>query len=140
MISDLFVTDRGEGPVVLAVHGQPGFGGRLGRGGGRSWSATTGCSYRTAPATGAPAATPWDMAANADLLADLLVDRATGPATVVGHSYGGGIAALLAARHPELVSGLVLVGFGGPGRQRQLSWTTSWPCRGPARFWPPPGC
>jgi pimeloyl-ACP methyl ester carboxylesterase len=32
---------------------------------------------------------------------------------VIGHSYGGGIAVLLAARHPEVVSGLVLVGSVG---------------------------
>jgi pimeloyl-ACP methyl ester carboxylesterase len=49
------------------------------------------------------------MAAGAELMADLLEERGAVPATVVGHSYGGGIAVLLAARRPELVSGLVLV-------------------------------
>jgi pimeloyl-ACP methyl ester carboxylesterase len=50
------------------------------------------------------------IAGNAEVLADLLVERDAVPATVVGHSYGGGVAILLAARRPELVSGLVLVG------------------------------
>ena len=53
------------------------------------------------------------MAANAEVLADLLVERRAAPATVVGHSYGGGIAILLAARRPEVVSGLVLAGSVG---------------------------
>jgi pimeloyl-ACP methyl ester carboxylesterase len=47
---------------------------------------------------------------NADLLADVVVERVGAPVTVVGHSYGGGIAIELAARRPELVTGLVLVG------------------------------
>ena len=44
------------------------------------------------------------------MLAELVVDRAAAPVTVVGHSYGGGVGIVLAARRPELVSGLVLVG------------------------------
>jgi pimeloyl-ACP methyl ester carboxylesterase len=53
------------------------------------------------------------MGDNAEAMAQLLVERRAAPAVVVGHSYGGGIAILLAARHPELVSGLVLVGSVG---------------------------
>ena len=50
---------------------------------------------------------------------------AAAPATVVGHSYGGGVAILLAARRPEVVSGLVLVG--SVGRADSLNaWTTCW--------------
>ena len=44
------------------------------------------------------------------MLADLVVERVGAPVTVVGHSYGGGVAIVMAARRPELVSGLVLVG------------------------------
>ena len=42
-----------------------------------------------------------------------LQPESTLPVTLVGHSMGGGIAALLAARHPELVEKLVLVDAAG---------------------------
>ena len=44
----------------------------------------------------------------ADQLADTLQALELGPAVVVGHSVGGWLSATLAARHPELVSLLVL--------------------------------
>jgi pimeloyl-ACP methyl ester carboxylesterase len=53
------------------------------------------------------------MAENAALLGQLLAGRGAAPAVVVGHSYGGGIAVLLAVARPELVRGLVLVGSVG---------------------------
>jgi len=46
---------------------------------------------------------------NADRLAALLGSLGTGPAIVVGHSYGAAVAARLAERHPEVVAALVLV-------------------------------
>jgi 3-oxoadipate enol-lactonase len=36
--------------------------------------------------------------------------RGDGPATVVGVSYGGWVAAMLAAKHPDFVSGLIISG------------------------------
>ena len=51
---------------------------------------------------------PWSTAEYADQLADAL--RGLGPVVVVGHSFGGRVAVRLAARHPELVSALVLTG------------------------------
>ncbi|MGV9797288.1 alpha/beta fold hydrolase [Mycobacterium sp. NPDC003449] len=48
---------------------------------------------------------PWTLDANAAALAALL-DR---PTLVVGHSFGGALALNLAAAHPDLVSGLVLL-------------------------------
>ena len=50
-------------------------------------------------------AAPWTIDANVAALADLL-DR---PTLVVGHSFGGAVALGLAAAHPELVGGLVLL-------------------------------
>jgi len=51
-----------------------------------------------------------------DLLAMLEIDRAT----IVGQSFGGGVALQLAYQHPELCDRLVLVGSGGLGRE--VSW------------------
>jgi len=51
-----------------------------------------------------------------DFLAVLDVDSVT----IVGHSFGGGVAMQLAYQHPELVDRLVLVGSGGLGRE--VSW------------------
>jgi pimeloyl-ACP methyl ester carboxylesterase len=57
---------------------------------------------------------PMSVAENSEWLAELIADSGRGKAIVVGHSYGGGVAALLAARHGELISGLVLVSSIGP--------------------------
>ncbi|MGI5158475.1 alpha/beta fold hydrolase [Microbispora sp. CA-102843] len=46
---------------------------------------------------------------HADLLAEALTQAKAVPADVVAHSMGGGVAILLAARHPHLVERLVLV-------------------------------
>lgn len=50
-------------------------------------------------------AAPWTLDANVEALAALL----DGPTLVVGHSFGGAVALNLAAAHPDLVSGLVLL-------------------------------
>jgi pimeloyl-ACP methyl ester carboxylesterase len=109
---DLCVTDSGRGPNVLALHGQPGL--------ASDWDMVLPRlvdDHRVLavdrPGYGHSGGDPVGMAANAELLAAMLVDRHAAPATVVGHSYGGGIALLMAAHHPEVVSGLVLVGSVG---------------------------
>jgi 3-oxoadipate enol-lactonase len=45
----------------------------------------------------------------ADDAAAVLASRATSPAEVVGHSLGGAVAMLLAARHPSMVRSLILM-------------------------------
>lgn len=58
-----------------------------------------------------PASPPdgvWGTEDYAELVADAITPFA--PVVVVGHSFGGRIAVRLAARHPELVSALVLTG------------------------------
>ncbi len=112
MISGLSVVDRGRGPSVLAIHGQPGQ--------AADWDPVlTGLVHDhrvlapDRPGYGRSGGSAVDMSANAEILADLLLEEGAAPATVVGHSYGGGIAILLAVRRPEVVSGLVLVGSVG---------------------------
>jgi pimeloyl-ACP methyl ester carboxylesterase len=57
----------------------------------------------------APSRFAYDIAAFTSAIADLYAALSLGRATVVGHGLGGAIALTLAARHPELVSELVVV-------------------------------
>jgi pimeloyl-ACP methyl ester carboxylesterase len=106
-----FVVDRGRGDPVLLVHGQPGL--------GSDWDAVADrlADHRLLivdrPGFGRSGDETLSIEGNAEVLGELLTERDSGPATVVGHSYGGGVAILMAVRHPELVSGLVLVGSVG---------------------------
>lgn len=83
---------------------------------------------------GASTRTPVDMtraAAVADAAA-LLHHLSLPPATVIGQSLGGLTALLLAARHPELVSHLILIEAGPAGHNPSLpsdiaGWLDSWP-------------
>lgn len=52
---------------------------------------------------------PWTIDANVTALANLIEDQADGPVLVMGHSFGGAVALHLAASHPDLLSGLVLL-------------------------------
>jgi len=101
--------DRGRGPAVLLLHGQPGT--------GSSWDPVTDLlvdRFRVLapdrPGYGSTAGEARGLVANAEFAADLLERRAAGPATVVAHSWSGGPAVLLAERRPDLVHSLVLVG------------------------------
>ncbi|MDF3071461.1 MAG: Alpha/beta hydrolase fold protein [Polyangiaceae bacterium] len=57
----------------------------------------------------APARFAYDVDAFAGAIADLYAALSLGRASVVGHGLGGAIALTLAARHPELVSKLVVI-------------------------------
>jgi 2-hydroxy-6-oxonona-2,4-dienedioate hydrolase len=122
--------DGGAGRTVLLVHGQPGA--------GADWAAVAarlprslGVLAPTRPGyDGSPARS---MADNAALLADMLASAGGVPGVVVGHSYGGGIALLLAASHPELVAGLVLVApVGDPASIMLVDRVLAAPIVGPA--------
>ena len=109
---DMCGSDRGEGRAVLFVHGQPGLGADFDAIG----SLLVGDHRVIAPdrpGYGGSGDQPLSMVENARALATFLEDRAAVPATVVGHSYGGGVSVLLAASRPDLVAGLVLAGSVG---------------------------
>ncbi|MGF0310288.1 alpha/beta fold hydrolase [Rhodococcus sp. IEGM1428] len=57
---------------------------------------------------------PYGMTSHADDVATVIDMHAQGPVTVVGHSMGGFVAAVLSARYPELVAEVVLVDGGLP--------------------------
>lgn len=54
----------------------------------------------------------------ADDVASVILEVANGPATVVGHDFGGQVARSLAARRPSLVKNLVLLATPGPVRPK----------------------
>lgn len=65
---------------------------------------------------------PLGNADYAEFVAALLNQLNLGPATVVGHSHGGRVGLMLAVRHPELVSKLVLVDSAGIVPRRTLGY------------------
>ncbi len=105
--------DRGLGPVVAFVHGQPGS--------GADWldlAEDLSSDHRVIapdrPGWGAHPRPAVGLGDNAESLARLLEHcGAEPPVTVVGHSLGGGIALELALARPELVGSLVLIGSVG---------------------------
>ncbi len=62
----------------------------------------------------------YSLGAHASGLRDLLAVLDVPRASIVGHSFGGGVAMQLAYQHPELCDRLVLVASGGLGRE--VSW------------------
>ncbi len=55
----------------------------------------------------------WGTLQYADLVQQFLLDRVSGPATLVGHSFGGRVALRIASRRLPQVSGLVMMGVPG---------------------------
>jgi pimeloyl-ACP methyl ester carboxylesterase len=101
--------DRGTGPPVVLLHGQPGS--------GASWDPVIellASEFRVlAPdriGSGASVGEARGLTENADLVAEFLVEKGAAPATVVAHSWSGGVGVLLAAHHRSTVQSLVLVG------------------------------
>jgi pimeloyl-ACP methyl ester carboxylesterase len=109
VLDPLSSTDRGTGPAVVLLHGQPGT--------GSSWDPVSGLldtEFRVlAPdriGYGATRGEARGLRANADLVAAFIRDRDAAPAVVVAHSWSGGVAVLMAVHHPDTVKSLVLVG------------------------------
>ncbi|MGB9185083.1 MAG: alpha/beta hydrolase [Solirubrobacteraceae bacterium] len=116
---------RAKASPVLLLHGQPGS--------AQDWGgvvkALDGLGNPAAPIAvdrpGWDGATPaCDLAGNAAAALSTLDARGIERATVVGHSLGGGVAAWLAAHHPERVSALVLAA--PAANLASLEWLDRW--------------
>jgi pimeloyl-ACP methyl ester carboxylesterase len=59
----------------------------------------------------------YSLGAHASFLRDLLRELGVERATLVGHSFGGGVVMQLSYQHPELCERVVLVSSGGLGRE-----------------------
>ncbi|MEO1060149.1 MAG: alpha/beta fold hydrolase [Actinomycetota bacterium] len=118
---DVRYVRAGEGPVILLIHGIAGS--------ARTWrEATEGLAEEhtvIAPdlighGESAKPIGDYSLGAHASGLRDLLGVLEIPRATVVGHSFGGGVAMQLAYQHPECCERLVLVASGGLGPE--VSW------------------
>lgn len=118
---DVRYVRAGDGPVIVLIHGIAGS--------SRSWrEATEGlAAHHTVIAPDlighGESAKPigdYSLGAHASGVRDLLGVLGIPRATVVGHSFGGGVAMQLAYQHPECCERLVLVASGGLGRE--VSW------------------
>jgi pimeloyl-ACP methyl ester carboxylesterase len=109
--AELAYVDQGAGTPVVFVHGA--------LGGYRTWKAQLrpfACRYRVLAYSRRyhhPNDCPEDVTGytpdlHAADLASLIRSLKLKPVHLVGHSYGGAVAALLAVKHPELVRSLVL--------------------------------
>jgi pimeloyl-ACP methyl ester carboxylesterase len=111
----------GEGEVVVLIHGLAG--------NSRTWKDVMPMLSRThdviAPdllghGESAKPMGDYSLGAHASGLRDLVLTLGVPSATIVGHSFGGGVAMQIAYQHPEMCDRLVLVGSGGLGRE--VSW------------------
>ena len=109
VVRTLASIDRGSGPPVVLLHGQPGS--------GASWDPVTerlASDHRVLapdrPGYGGSAVEARGLYGNAALIAEFLEAEGAVPATVVAHSWSGGVAVLLATHWPGTVRSLVLVG------------------------------
>jgi pimeloyl-ACP methyl ester carboxylesterase len=113
----------GEGPTVVFLHGWL-VGYRSYRA-GISLLLQAGCRVfaPALPGFGGTAELPrrkFSMAGYADWLESFLgTVRFEGPALLVGHSFGGGVAIKTAERHANLAAGLLLINAVGGGRWRR---------------------
>lgn len=120
-MSEINVVDAGSGPTVLCLHG-------IGSSSASFQPQIEELTDLRMLAWDAPGYAksddpdePLDLDGFADAAAAVLRDRDTGPAHVLGVSWGGVVAIRLARRHPDLVRSLVLAdssrGSGRPPEQ-----------------------
>ena len=106
---DLFPTSiDGDGPALLCLHGGPGMSDYLGWLGEdtEGWRRITYTQRGLAPSTSAG---PFTVAQHVSDAVAVLDGLGLDEAVVLGHSWGGFLAAVLATEHPDRVRGLLLV-------------------------------
>jgi pimeloyl-ACP methyl ester carboxylesterase len=108
---------------VLLLHGQPGL--------ARDWDRVVAAIGDRAeaiaidrPGWGGAADVPTGVGGNASAALAALDGRGIERATIVGHSFGGAVAAWLAAHHPQRVASLVLVA--PSANADSLLWLDRW--------------
>ena len=110
--AELAYTEQGKGEPVILVHG--------GLGDYRSWAAqmTPFSKYFTViaysrryhfPNKWHGDASDYALKLHARDLIAFILTLGRGPVHLVGHSYGGAVAAIAAAEHPELIRSLILI-------------------------------
>ena len=118
---DVVYRRAGSGEAVVLVHGLAGS--------SRAWKDVMPALARThdviAPdllghGESAKPLGDYSLGAHASGLRDLMVTLGIPSATLVGHSFGGGVVMQVAYQHPELCDRMVLVDSGGLGRD--VSW------------------
>jgi pimeloyl-ACP methyl ester carboxylesterase len=104
----LYVRCEGNGQPVLLLHGQPGHSGH--------WEPVISllskyfcCIAPDRPGYGRSSTKAKNFKGNAEDLLTLMDFLSIEQASVVGHSWGGGVALALAQNYPERVKGLVLI-------------------------------
>jgi pimeloyl-ACP methyl ester carboxylesterase len=107
---------HGAGPAVVLLHGQPGTSADMRPlVGGLASDFTVVTPDR--PGYGKTGGRARGFRANATAVVELLDRLNIDRATILGHSWSGGVAIALAENHPRRVSGLVLAASVGPGER-----------------------
>ena len=126
--------DRGQGPAVVLLHGQPGT--------GRDWDAVLdvlpgGARVLVPDRPGYGDAEPLavGISANGREILALLDERGIASATIVAHSWAGAVALWLAQNHPARVDALVLAASVGPKSITPVDRLLAAPILGEALAW-----
>jgi len=126
--------DRGEGPAVILLHGQPGT--------GRDWEPVVDALHESArvlvpdrPGYGDAEPRAAGIAANGRETLALLDERGIASATIVAHSWAGAVAMWLAQNHPQRIDALVLAASVGPGSVTPIDRLLAAPVLGEALAW-----
>ena len=108
MTRDIPVTIEGDGPALLCLHGGPGMSDYLDLLGDETdgWRRIRYTQRGLAPST---TDGPFTVAQHVADAVRVLDDLGLADIAVLGHSWGGFLAAVLAMEHPERVRGLLLV-------------------------------